>query len=479
MSLNRLLIKLTALSTFPLFLFSGQLAAQKAWTLKECIDHAIEHNLTIQQTDITTQQSELGVTRSKAAFLPNLNASGSHQYNFGRSVDPFSYTFTNEEIRSTNFSLNGNVTIFNGFQLQNSLKQSQLEYLASQNDLKKIQNDISLNVVSAYMQVLYAKEQLKVTDARLSESGQQRARTRRMVEAGIMTQGNLLDAESQYATEELNQVTAQNQLAIAKLNLIQLLEVDSMQGFDIADPQAFSPEITTLSQSPEEIYALAIKFLPEIKSADTRILSAEKSLAVSRGAFLPRLSMFGGLNTGYSSTRQELAGITYGGFLPNGSVTAGGDIVFAPVYISTFRKTSFSDQLDQNFSKNFGFSLSIPIFNGLNTNLNVRSQRLALENAKVTSDLSRNQLFKSIQQAHTDALSAQKKLAATEKSVQALQEAYTYAEKRFNAGLSPSLEFLTATNNLTRARIDNLQAKYDLLFRVKVLDFYAGRPLTF
>lgn len=464
---------------FAFLIIAGTCQAQKVWTLRESIDHALNNNLNIRQTALTSEQAEAQVLRSKAALAPSLNANASHQYNFGRSVDPFSYTFTNEEIRSTNVSLSGNLTIFDGFQLQNTLKQSKLEYLASQHDLKKIQNDISLNVVSAYLQVLYAREQLKVTAARMEESAQQRDRTRQMVDAGVMTRGNLLDAEAQFTNEELNQVTAENQLAIAKLTLIQLLELDSVNDIIVEDPQAQNPEVSILSQTPNEIYKSSLTFLPEIKSADTRVESAERSLSLAKGGVYPSLTLFGGLSTGYSSARQSLTGTTFGGLLPSGYVTQGGDVVLAPVFFSTFERTPFGDQLDQNYSKNFGFNLSIPIFNGLATHTGIRRAHLSLESAKVSSELTRNQVFKSIQQAHTDALAAQKRLAANTKAVESFQEAYTYAEKRYNAGLTSSLEFLTATNNLTRAKIDHLQSLYDLIFRVKVLDFYAGRPLAF
>jgi outer membrane protein len=464
---------------FAFLIIAGTCQAQKVWTLRESIDHALNNNLNIRQSALTSEQAEAQVLRSKAALAPSLNANASHQYNFGRSVDPFSYTFTNEEIRSSNVSLSGNLTIFNGFQLQNTLKQSKLDYLASQHDLKKIQNDISLNVVSAYLQVLYAREQLKVTAARMEESAQQRDRTRQLVDAGVMTRGNLLDAEAQFTNEELNQVTAENQLAIAKLTLIQLLELDSVNDIIVEDPQAQNPEVSILSQTPNEIFNSSLTFLPEVKSADTRVESAEKSLSLAKGGVYPSLTVFGGLSTGYSSARQSLKGTTYGGLLPSGYVTQGGDVVLAPVFFSTFERTPFWDQLDQNYSKNFGFNLSIPIFNGLSTHTGIRRANLGLESARVSAELTRNQVFKSIQQAHTDALAAQKRLAANTKAVESFQEAYAYAEKRYNAGLTSSLEFLTATNNLTRARIDHLQSLYDLIFRVKVLDFYAGRPLAF
>ncbi|MFN5346154.1 MAG: TolC family protein [Bacteroidota bacterium] len=454
--------------------------SQKQWTLQECVDYAVQHNLTVKQQFIATVSQENTVNQSFYSFFPTLNASGSGSFNWGRSVDPFSYTFTNAEIKSINPSLSSSVTIFNGFQLQNTLKQSKLNFMAGQNDLKKIQNDISLSVVSAYLQYLYTKEQLKLTQGRVSESQKQRDRVKAMTDAGVMTQGNLLDSESQLANEELNNITAENQNTIARLSLTQLLELDSIADFDIVTPTVDIPTSSVMNSTADQLFQLAISHLPEIKSATFKEESALTSVSIARGSFMPRLTMFGSLSTGYSSTTRNLDGTPqYLGFFPTGYVTASGEDVLAPAFKTNYVKTPLSTQFDNNVTKAVGVSLSIPIFNGFSSRYRVSNAKLNLLSAETSLQQTKNTVFKSVQQAVADANAAQKKYQALSKSVTALNEAYMYAEKRYNAGLTSSLEFLTATNNLTRGKVELLQAKFDLIFKIKVLDFYAGNPLAF
>ncbi|CAN5632874.1 TolC family protein [soil metagenome] len=454
--------------------------AQKVWTLKECVEYALQHNITVKQQYLNTELAKINTDANLYTMFPSLNGSGSSSYNWGRSVDPFTYQFTTEEIRSSNLSLNTNLILFNGFQLQNTLRQSKLDYLSNKSDLQKIQNDIALNVVSAYLQVLYAREQLSVIDARVEESKKQRDRTKLMADAGSMTRGNLLDAEAQLTTEELNKITADNSFSTSKLNLMQLMELDSVNDFAIDKPTADLPALVVLGQTPEQIFEAALAQLPEIKSAALKIQSSEKSLDIAKGSYMPRLSMFGSYSSGYSSASQQIAGSpVYQGLQPTGAVTSTGEAVLSPIYFSPTERTPWGTQLDNNLTRSLGLSLSVPIFNGFSSRYNVARAKISVLNAKYSSDLTRNQLYKSIQQAYVDASAGRKKMEATDKSVQALQEAYDYAEKRYNAGLTSSLEFLTSTNNLTKGKIEALQAKYDFIFKVKVLDFYAGNPLVF
>ncbi len=478
--MSRLLpfVKICILSSF--LIAAGHPAnAQKSWTLKECVDYALENNITVKRSEVSAKVSELSVMQNKYALLPSLNASGSRNWNFGRTIDPFTNLFTTQQVQSDNLSLNSNVTLFSGFQLVNTLKQSQLDYMAGLSDLQKIKNDISLNVISAYLQVLYAREQLKVANARVLQATEQRDRVKRMVDAGTMVQGNLLDAESQLSNEELSNITAENQLTNAKLSLTQLLQLPSPEGFDVQEPEVSLPDESVASMNPAQIYEIAQKTLPEVKAADTRISSAEKAITVAKGGFYPRITLFGSVSSFYSSSSKKVSGIDFDGFQPDGSITSAGDTVLSPAYTSRLEDNPYSDQFDQNLNKAVGLSLNIPLFNGMSSRTGVKRARLNFENAKFAAQQTRNQVYQSIQQAHTDALAAKKRYDATQKSVLAFDEAYQYAEKRFNAGLMNSLEFLTATNNLTRTKIELLQAKYDYIFRIKVLDFYAGNPLLF
>jgi outer membrane protein len=454
--------------------------AQETWSLQKCVEHALKNNLSVKQQAINTELSKVSVSESKFDMLPTLNGSSAGNYNWGRSVDPFAYTFTNQEIKSVNISLNGNVNLFNGFLIQNTLKQSQLNYLASEFDLKKIQNDISLNVVSAYLQVLFAKEQLKVMDNRVNEAQQQRDRAKSMVDAGTMPKGNLLDAESQLSNEELNKITADNQLINAKLTLIQLLELESIDNFEIVVPSTELPPTTVMANKPEQIYTLSLTALPEIKSAALKVESAKKGILIANSGYMPRLNMFGSVSSGYSSTSRSIDGLpTFLGYAPNGDLTQNGELVQSPIFSTSFKKTAFGDQLDNNLNKSVGLSVNVPIFNGFSAKNNVSRAKLNFINAQVSEEQVKNNVYKSIQQAYTDAIAAQKKYYAVEKSVVALQESYDYSKKRFEAGVSNSLEFLTSTNNLTKGKVDLLQSKYDYIFKVKVLDFYAGIPLSF
>jgi outer membrane protein len=231
--------------------------------------------------------------------------------------------------------------------------------------------------------------------------------------------------------------------------------------------------------SADEIYNTALTVLPEIKAGTYKVTGAEKGLSISRGGRFPRLTLFGSLSSGYSNASMRFTNPVFLGFQENGFVTSSGELVLGPVYEYSSEKVPFNDQLDQNFNKSVGISISIPIFNGWSTESNIKRSRLSLENARYSDQLLRNQLYKSVVQAHADAASALARYDAAEKSAAANSEAYSYAEKKFNVGLLSSFEFLNATNNKAKADSDFLQARYDLIFRIKVLDFYLGKPLYF
>ena len=452
---------------------------QQAWSLQQCVEYALKNNISVKQSEISVEQSKISVQQKKWQMLPSINGSVSNNYNFGRSVDPTTYRYTNEQIQSANFSLSSNLTIFNGLQLQNELRQSQLDYMAGTYDLQKIKNDISLNVTSAFLQVLYAKEQLLSARNRSEQSFKERDRTKALTDAGSLTQGNLLDAEAQLANDELTVINTENQFIIANLTLAQLLELEPADSMTVAEPAMTFPDVSILSQSAEQVFQMAEQTLPELKGNIYKLQSAKKGLAIAKGGRLPRLSMFGSISTGYSSAAQQLVGSgEYLGLFPNGNVTATGETVLAPVYSFETEKTSFDSQWDNNQNKALGFSLSIPIFNGWSTGSNISRAKLNLKNTEYGTELTRKQVYKSIQQAYADAIGGQKKFAAAQKSRDALLSAFSYTEKKYNAGLISSLDFLTVKNNLAKAESDFIQAKYDYIFRVKVLDFYAGKPLT-
>ncbi len=463
-----------------LFFFTGLLfaLAQKKWTLQECIDYALKNNIQVKQNQLNTELSKEQLIQNSAALLPNLNGNATHNYGYGRYLDPFTNQFIDQRNQTNNFSFTSNVILFNGFQLQNTLRQSQLNYVSSKHDVDKIKNDISLNIAAAYLQILLNQELLNTTKQQLSVSNVQSERTKKLVSAGSLTQGNLLDVESQVATEELNVVNAQNQLDLSYLSLVQIMDLDSVKEFSIFTPDFSSFNQSLIATDSSQIFSYAEKNLPEIKSADTKVLSAQKGIAIAQGGRSPRLMLNSSFGTGYSESRQRMIG--------SGPIQQeiigyyNGDPLYAnypgtPIY----EKIPFKDQLNDNLSKSIGVSLSIPFLNGWQVQTTINKSKISLMNAKLNADLVRNQVRKSIQQAYADAVAAIKRYKATEKSVLAIREAFKYTEQRYAVGLINSFDLVTSKNNLNKVESQLLQAKYDSIFKQKVLDFYQGKQLTF
>ena len=425
--------------------------AQKQWTLQECIEHARSNNIAVRQAEISSEISLVNRNQSMTSMLPSLNASGSHQRSLGRTVDPFTNTPTENETRTTNFSVNSNFLLFNGLRLQHQLAQSKYEYLQSRENLNKIRNDISLNVAAAYLQVLFASESQKTASDRVEAALETRNRTQKMVETGLMAQGTLLDADAALASEELAKVNADNTLQSAYISLTQLLEIDSLNGFSIAQQQIDLPTLNTALLSPDEITRVAMASLPEVKASAMGIEGARKGVSSARSSLTPTVSIFSSIGSFYNE----------GGFS------------------SLLGEIPFNEQVENNQSKNIGLSLSIPIFNGWSARSNIARSKLNLENAMLQDENTKKQVYKSVVQAHSDATAAINRFNAAQKAFSSAKESYGYAEKKYEVGLISFLDFINIRNNRSRAESEVLQAKYDLVFRLKVIDFYLGKPLVF
>jgi outer membrane protein len=451
------------------------------WTLQQCVDYALKNNLQIRQTEINTQTNQLLLTQYKANLLPTLNGSGSHTYNYGRTIDPFTNLPINTEVLSDNASLNAGLVLFSGFQKFNTARQGQYDVLAAYQDGEKMKNDISLNIASAYLQILFSDELLTIAHNQVGISEIQVERTKKLVDAGALARGNLLLLQAQLATDELGEANARNQVDLSYLSLAQLLDLDSAGTFSIVKPQLAVPSESLLTLNASQIYSIALGVQPGVKGAQYRLKSYDMQLRVAKGAAYPRLSLFGSLGTFYSGAVIEEVGTpTFTGtFSPTGDVVGPPyQAVMQPNYNVQTRITPFSNQVSNNFSQSFGLSLSIPIFNGLQTYTSVERAKLQLKNADLNLQIQELQLRKTIQQAYADANAALIKYSATLKSVEATKESFKYTEQKFNVGLLNSLDFNDAKNKLIKAQSDLLQAKYDYIFKVKVLDFYQGKPLT-
>ncbi|PCJ82429.1 MAG: transporter [Flavobacteriales bacterium] len=452
--------------------------AQETWDLERCVTHALENNIQIKKTEISSKISKHTLLQSKTEALPNLNGFVNNNYNFGQTIDPFTNEFATERVQSNAFSLNSSVTLFNGLQTWNTIKQNEYSFLASQKDIDKIKNDISLSVAANYLQVLFNEEQIEIASSQLRISEMQVERTQKLVYVGSLPKGSLLEIEAQKATEELNVVNAENALQMAYLDLKQLLELNASTDFKIEKPEMEIPTEPKILSTPGQVYDAALGKMPQIKSAEYRLGSNEKQLAVAKGGRSPRLALSGSYGTGYSGNRKEVVDTTGFSFIPLGA-TASGEEVFFPQYTTITEPRSFGKQLDDNLNQSVGLSLSVPIFNGWAVQTNINKARLAIENAEYDLQLARNQLRKDIEQAYANAVAALKKHRATKKSLIALEESFKYTEQKFNVGMVNAVEYNDVKNKLAKAQSDLLQAKYDYVFKTKILDFYQGIPLVF
>jgi outer membrane protein len=469
--------KLIVISFFLITLLPGKIFSQKIWTLEECVTYALNNNIQIKQQQLSTVVSKLQYNQSIAALFPSVNGSASLVYNNGQTVDMFTNQFASQTVQSDNFYLSSSVVLFNGLQLLNGLKQKQIDFLASKYDLEKIKNDISLTIATAYLQVLYSIELLDIAKNQLDITKQQVERTRILFTAGTVAKGTLLTMQSQEATDELQKVNAQNQLDIAYLTLAQLLDLQNTQGFDIVKPALILPDASSLMQQVDEIYAKALGLQPDIKSAELKVQSAKKGLSISRGMFSPSLTLNASYGTGYSGASKTLTGTTIAGSQVIGA-TALNELVYSPIYDYTYENTKFWDQIDKNQNKSIGLYLNVPIFNKWQTQTMIGTSKVQLKSAQLSLQSSQNQLYKTIQQAYADARASLNKYNASTKSVDALTESFGYTEQKFNVGMVNSIDYNDAKNNLLKARSELLQAKYDYVFRLKVLDFYQGKPIT-
>lgn len=451
--------------------------AQDTWSLQQCIDHAYKNNLQIKQAELSTQIQEQQITVAKGQMLPNLNGFASHTYNWGQRIDPFTNQFANSRVQSNNFYLNSQVTLFNGFQNKNSIKRSMIDHQIQEQNTEGIKNDIALAIAANYLQILFNEEALKIAREQITISNQQVQRIDKMVRAGSIPEGNLLDLQAQLANDELNLVTAENQLAISTLALQQLLQLDSIKNFKVVIPEMEMSEKLLVSSTPGQVYDAALSTMPQIRSGELQMESALVNESVAKGRRLPTLSLSGSVGTGYSGLSKNTTITSYS--LEEAGITASQDIVYLYNPVVETSKKSFGDQVADNLNESVGLNLSVPIFNGFATKTSIETAKINQEIAQVQLDQTKNQLRNDIEQAHVDAIAAMKRFNATLKSVEAQQQSFEYAKTRFEVGMINSVDFSTAKNNLVNAESQLLQAKFDYLFKIKILEFYQGKSLAF
>lgn len=451
----------------------------KKWTLRECVDYAIENNLTIKQSEFDISLAEIDRKDAIGNFIPSLNLNGSHSWNSGLTTDVTTGVLRNQTTQTTSGGVSSGVLIYRGLQNHNQLRKADLSILANRYQLDKMKDDISLNVINAYLQVLFGKEAVNVAIPQIEITREQLNRTNRLVEAGTIPKGDLLDIHATLANDEQNLIITQNNVEIALISLAQLLQLSDYENFDIADEEIETlPLINLADYSVDAIYEKALANRNEIKVAQTNIDIAEKDIKLAKGALQPTLSGFYNWNSRYSNL-DRIVGFEVD---PNNPTRVIGQVETTGDNVITSNETpilgdpeGFSDQFfDRNKGSSFGLSLSIPIFNGFRASNNVKRAEVFYE--KQINRLGEEELAleKIIHTVYADALGALKLYEATQKSLDAREESFRYAQEKFNVGVMNSFDFSLIKNQLVVSNSDFLRAKYDFIFRVKLLEFYYG-----
>ncbi len=450
--------------------------SQQIWTLQTCIEYAVKNNLQIKIQELNAEYNQNLLQQSKANLLPNLNFGASQAYSFGWSNDPFTNEFSPSNTQTLNLSLTSSVTIFSGFQNINTIKQNEYKVQSSLLNVEKIKNDISLNIAAAFLQILYNKELLLIAQNQADISKSQLKNTEILVKAGSLSEGSLLEVESQLALEELEIVNTENSIVTSYLTLAQLLELDSIENFEIQIPEISEPDTNLILPEIDIIYEEALG-LPQIAAAEYDLLSAEKGYQIAKGELYPNLTISGSYGTGYSDVRKHYTQ-EYAGMQAIGIVGRTMDSVYIPSFKTIETDYLFSDQLKDNQSEYIAVNLQIPIFNKYYAKSNISNSKINIENSKLQLEIVKNELYKDIQQAYNDVYSASTKYKASKKAVTAMQKSFDYTEKKYNAGLITTLEFNTSKNNLIEAQSNLLQAKYEFTFKLNILNFYRGITLS-
>ncbi len=458
--------------TIFLIIITLPVSGQNRWSLQDCIEYAINNNIDIKLQELSEKNAEYSLGQSYANLFPSLNAEASHGFSFGRSVDPFTNDFSTERIMRQNGGISSAVTLFAGFQNINYIRYNLLNNTALRYDTESTKNEIILTLAAAYMQILYAQDMVETTEQQVDVLSQQVERSNALYEAGTIPKGSVLEMVATLADEELMLINAENNLRMAYLELIQLLDLNPTDKFDIERP--LNATISSITPpDPNAVYRKALVLQPNILAADTRVLMAEKQISLEKGRFSPTLSLIGSMNSGYSQAAEQFTGQDEIGPVQIGYLQDNTP-VFTDGFSNIFRQKPYADQIRDNFSQYVGVSLRIPIFNRNEVRTRVQQSKVDLDKARYQQQLISNNLNKTIQQAHADALAAWQKYQATIKSFDAFNESFDYTRQRFDLGMVSSVEFNESQARMVRAQTEALQARYDYIFKTKVLEFYAG-----
>ncbi|MFB9843435.1 TolC family protein [Mucilaginibacter ginsenosidivorans] len=456
--------------------------AQEVISLQKAVDLALDRNLTIKQAKFTESLAAEDLKQSKYNLLPSASASPTAGWGFGRSPVSGNYAYVNQTVFNVNGSATVQFTLFQGGQLRNQILQNKLLLDVDKTSTAKIKNDLVLNVVTDYLQILTNQDLVTAAQQQIDIAKITLDRTQQSFDAGNLSLADLSQAKAGLSTAEYNLTTAQNQLDLSILVLKQYMEMDPNTGIKVERPDISKLNDIKTAYDPNEVIKTALSVNPDVKLAETQQQSYAQAIKVARGNYYPSISLIGNLNSYYSSAQQSFR--LLGGTTPEtqtiGVVDGTGQLVKTqfPVSSPIYGYYSFGNQFKDNFNQFVGVSLQIPIFNHFSARTSVSKAKLSYENAQVATQLAKNNLSKTITQAVLDLNAAVRRYASAQQTYQADKDAFNVMQERYNVGLVNSLDYNTSLTNYNKAQNDMIEAKYEVVFRSKVIDYYLGNTIT-
>jgi outer membrane protein len=450
----------------------------KLFSLRECVDTALKNNLDLKQTELRMESAGIDWRQAKANLLPTLNGFANHGFNQGRSIDPFTNAYIDQQVNFAGYGLASGLTLFNGLSVQNNIRQNSLAYEASKMDVQQERDNLTLNVILAYLEVLNNEDLLIQSGNQVEVSRLQVARLQKMSEQGAIAPSLLSNLQGELAGNELTVVNNQNALESSRLRLFQLMNVpyDSSVKFERISADAFTAKYDATAN---EIYETALQNLALVKAANLRKQSAEKGVQVAKGRLYPSLSLNGNVNTNYSSAAMQNTFLNNSEEVTDNYVVINGvkTPVVSPKANFKNEKINYNRQLSNNLYTTLSLDLRIPILNNFSQRNRIKKAALDLKNTDYVAEATKIQLRQSVEQAYANMVAARNRYDALSKQVEAFATSFRIAEVRFNAGVETAVDYVIAKNNYDRANSNLITARYDYLLRTKVLDYYRGRPL--
>jgi len=461
-------------------------SAQDKWDLRRCVYYAIENNISVKQADIQSRIASLSVKLQRAGLYPNLNFSSSAGYNFGRSINPATNEFQNDQVLFNTYQLQSNVTLFNWFSQRHAIEASKLDKQAADAAVDKARDDIALNVAVAYLQTLLAHEQIEISNVQIQQTLSQLDLVQKRVNRGALPELNLIEVQAQLARDTATYITAKSTFQQNLIQLKALLSLDMAASFDIETPDVSSIPVEPLTGlQPAYVYEMALKNLPQQRANQLRYQAALKNIQFAKASMYPTLSAFAGVGSSYSPRypdQSKTIVTQLPGFDTLNFVVQSSPGVYQPVLAPNLKASvpfaTFGKQVfDVTLGQRVGINLSVPIFNNRQLRTNWERSKLDAESIQLQTRQDNLALQADIYNAYTNAVNAQQRYLAAQKAVEASQKALDFSQKRYDAGLLSVFELITNQNNLTRAKLDVATAQYEHVFRMKLLEFYKGQGL--